>query len=767
MHIVQPSPIWNPKKYLPFVFLLSIFTLYFFPVLFEGKTFFFRDISHFAYPMKWYLARIMTLGEWPFWYPNLLQGTPLMPLMHPGVFYPPSALFLIKDFLFAFHAYFLFHHLILMGSVYALCRYWGNSVQASLCASVTSLLGGYFLALAAVYNNFQTAVWFPLIFMMWQRYMTKGNLAYFCCAVVLVAFQVLGGGPENAIFSVLLIYTHSLYLPKEGDKIQGFIQKTLAVFILVLMALALSALQWVPTYYFLQEIARGNGLSYATSTYWSLNPSALLDLFLPENFMPLVEKSNEAMEYFVHSFYMGIIPLFVFFSCLLIASGNKTIRFWLAVFGTGVFFALGKFNPFYSLFHEWVPLFDMFRYPQKFFFLCAFALVFLVGLSLDRVIAGIGENKSEIRKLLFSLFITALGVATMFGMHPDRGGIETLMILFLIVFGIFALHLKKISQAGFLYFLLLLMVMDLMGKNSMVVPMIEKKYYTEPPALAKRLGGEADSFRIYNEIPAASKNTIPSPTLKEPGIAPPPQPRKTFYNILVFHLGVRDRVYPNLGTIYDLAYVNGDATMKMNASYQWLNAFVSSKLAKKKLILKRSNVKHWVTETYDEMPSDQNPMGTRKVLVFDDALPRAFLVGDSRTVQKDKLIDVYYDPEFDPLKQVLLTESVSVKKTENFSGQVEELNYPPNGVNIKTSQNGEGFLVLLDTWFPGWQVTVDGTPQPIYRANSFYRAVKLEPGNHSIEFSYVPVGLKMGFSISSFASILIVLLFFKRTRLRQ
>jgi uncharacterized membrane protein YfhO len=95
------------------------------------------------------------------------------------------------------------------------------------------------------------------------------------------------------------------------------------------------------------------------------------------------------------------------------------------------------------------------------------------------------------------------------------------------------------------------------------------------------------------------------------------------------------------------------------------------------------------------------------------------------------------------------------------------LSYPPNGVNIKTSQNGEGFLVLLDTFFPGWQVTVDGTQQPIYRANSFYRAVKLGPGNHSIEFSYVPVGLEIEIYISSFALIFIVLFIFKRTRIGQ
>ena len=755
---------WNPKKIFPCVFLLSIFTLYFFPILFEEKTFFLRDIQSFAYPMKWYLARIWALGEWPFWYPNLLQGVPLLPLMHPGIFYPPSVLFLLKDFIFAFNAYFLLPHLILMGSVYALCRYWQKSIPASLCAAVTSLLGGYFLALASVYYHFQSAVWFPLILLMWQRYLAKGSLKNFCGAVVFLAFQVLGGSPESAIFSVLLIYAHSLYLYKECDKIHGFFRISLAIFALVLIALALSALQWIPTYYFLQEIARGSGLDYATSTHWSLNPGSLLDLFLPENLMRFLENDIGGKSYFIHSFYMGIVPLFVICGCLLVAREHKKIRFWLAVFGTGLFFALGKFNPLYVLFHDWVPIFNMFRYPQKFFFLCAFALVFLVGLSLDRFVKGLSNDKSEMKKLLLALFITAMGVAVMFGIHPNRSGLETLMILLLLAFSIFALHFKMINPTRFFYFLLLLMVMDLMGKNSMTVPMIDKNFYTNPPALAKRLGGTADSSRIYNGMLLDRSSKTSTPTRSES--------RKIFtpskkLSILAIQLASRDQVYPNLGAIHDLAYVDGAATMKLKSSYRWYKSFIFSTISEKKIILERSNVKYWVTEDYDQMPSNLNPSGIKKVNVLENALPRAFLVGDSIRVPEEQLLDLYYNSKFDPRKQVLLTEPVPVKKTENFSGQVEELSYPPNGVNIKTNQNGEGFLVLLDNWFPGWHVTVDGMPQPIYRANSFYRAVKLGPGKHNIEFSYVPVGLIMGVYISSITFIFLLFLVFKSARARQ
>lgn len=97
------------------------------------------------------------------------------------------------------------------------------------------------------------------------------------------------------------------------------------------------------------------------------------------------------------------------------------------------------------------------------------------------------------------------------------------------------------------------------------------------------------------------------------------------------------------------------------------------------------------------------------------------------------------------------------------SGQVEQVNYHPNRVTVKTSQNGEGILVLLDSWFPGWKVEVDGEPERIYQANHFYRGVKLGPGSHSIEFSYEPVGLGMGATISGVVIILLMFLYFNRS----
>lgn len=749
---------------LPACFLLFVFTLFFFPVLFEGSTFFFRDIHHFAYPMKWYIAQTWAMGEWPFWYPNLLQGLPLMSLMHPGVFYPPSILFLLEDFSFAFNAYFLFHHLVLMGSVYALCRYWERSIPASLCASLTALLGGYFLSLSAVYNQFQSAIWFPLILMMWQRFVADGRMKYFCGAVVFLAFQVLGGGPENAIFSVLLLYAYSLYLAKGEERLKGFKPITLAVFALGVVALTLSALQWLPTYYLLKETGRSGGLPYIASTVWSLEPGSLLNLFLPEDFAHFLEKDGGEMGYFVHSIYMGIVPLFILSGCLLVGREEKTIRFWLVVFGAGVFFALGEFNPLYFLFHEWVPVFNLFRYPQKFFFLCAYAMIFLSAWSLDRFANAIAHSKQETKKLLFILLVIAGVVGAMFATHADRGGLESLMILLLMAVGIFALHLKKINQAGFFSLFLLLMVMDLMGKNSMLIPLIDRGFYTDPPPLAKRLGGTEDSYRVFSGMLLEKAVLKKAPSPQTESATSSAKHENPPYNLLSVQLATRDQVYPNLGAIYGLAYADGMATMMLKDGMLWYDLFIYSDIPQKRRMLKRSNVKYWVTEDFAQLPSAQYPRGIKKVNIFEDALPRAFLVGESMKVPEEQLLKVYYGSDFDPRDQVLLTEPVKMKQAKQFSGEVKQIEYSPNRVSIETSQNEEGFMVLLDTYFPGWKVEVDGKPEPIYRANYFYRGVRLPPGNHHIEFSYEPVGLRMGLTISGVTALLLLFLFFKSFR---
>jgi len=54
------------------------------------------------------------------------------------------------------------------------------------------------------------------------------------------------------------------------------------------------------------------------------------------------------------------------------------------------------------------------------------------------------------------------------------------------------------------------------------------------------------------------------------------------------------------------------------------------------------------------------------------------------------------------------------------------------------TRGGGGYLVLSDTWVPGWKATLDGRDVPVIRADFAFRAVKVPPGEHEVRMDYRP-----------------------------
>jgi uncharacterized membrane protein YfhO len=74
--------------------------------------------------------------------------------------------------------------------------------------------------------------------------------------------------------------------------------------------------------------------------------------------------------------------------------------------------------------------------------------------------------------------------------------------------------------------------------------------------------------------------------------------------------------------------------------------------------------------------------------------------------------------------------------------------YSPNQVKIEVALDQDGYLVLSDTYYPGWRAYVDGEEKEILRANYAFRAVPLESGRHTVLFKYDPLSFKVGLAIS-------------------
>jgi uncharacterized membrane protein YfhO len=67
---------------------------------------------------------------------------------------------------------------------------------------------------------------------------------------------------------------------------------------------------------------------------------------------------------------------------------------------------------------------------------------------------------------------------------------------------------------------------------------------------------------------------------------------------------------------------------------------------------------------------------------------------------------------------------------------------------VEARAEDDGYLVLTDIWFPGWNCTVDGQPAPIHRANFLFRSVAIPAGIHEVIFSFEPASYRWGKRVS-------------------
>ena len=87
----------------------------------------------------------------------------------------------------------------------------------------------------------------------------------------------------------------------------------------------------------------------------------------------------------------------------------------------------------------------------------------------------------------------------------------------------------------------------------------------------------------------------------------------------------------------------------------------------------------------------------------------------------------------------------------------------PERMVVETESAAPSYLVVSDSFDPGWSAAVDGREAAIYPAYCAFRAVYLPKGKHTVVFEYSPAGFKLGLSIS-FVGILLSfgLLFVRR-----
>ncbi len=165
-----------------------------------------------------------------------------------------------------------------------------------------------------------------------------------------------------------------------------------------------------------------------------------------------------------------------------------------------------------------------------------------------------------------------------------------------------------------------------------------------------------------------------------------------------------------------------------------------------------------------------------------DVLPRALLVADARRAPDEAAtLDIMRDPRFDPASQVVLvgggpacggpqgaTDGLDAADSEEaLAGEAVIATYEPEQVVIEVVLERAGHLLLTDAHYPGWQVSVDGEPATICRADLLFRAVPLDAGAHRVVFTFRPALQRAGVLITLAGLAVLVLLFWQERRIAQ
>jgi hypothetical protein len=89
----------------------------------------------------------------------------------------------------------------------------------------------------------------------------------------------------------------------------------------------------------------------------------------------------------------------------------------------------------------------------------------------------------------------------------------------------------------------------------------------------------------------------------------------------------------------------------------------------------------------------------------------------------------------------------------------------PERVEVAIDARSAGYLVLADTYDPGWSATLDGRAAPVRPAWITFRAVHVPPGQHTLVFRYRPAGFGEGLAITLGAVVIAVAFFLWPKRL--
>lgn len=396
--------------------LLSLFA----PLLSPGTVLANRDVPLFHLPLRTAFRWLADEGL-PVWNPWLNGGQPVLSNPSYAAFYPPSWLVLALPPAYALNLLVVLHAAVAFAGAWRLARRLGAGRGGAALAAVGYTGSGTLLSLISALNLYCSLVWLPW-FLAWsdealRAEPPRGGRRPALLAGCVLALQLLNGEPAMVLVSGLGLLVLGAAFAMRRERPLGRILTGMLVPPAV--ALALAAVQWIPTAGRFSGSPRAGGLEAGRATVWSAPPSRLVEVVFPRFFGdPMRDQEGLFFGWSVHdrdfpylpSLYPGL--LLAVLACAALARWPVPRRAaWALAAAAGAFLALGRYNPLFEPLRQAFPPLAVLRYPEKFAVLAVAALTFCGALGWDWLLRERRQGRPERADFPLALALVLLAVA--------------------------------------------------------------------------------------------------------------------------------------------------------------------------------------------------------------------------------------------------------------------------------------------------------------------------------------------------------------------
>lgn len=444
---------------------LSVWLIFFWPIVAGTSQFGFRDTAHFYYPLYRWIAETAAAGESVQWNPLDDLGVAVAGDSSSAMYYPVQALLHcpIANFDYRFALYVSLHVLLAAYTARFAAQVAGCSSIAASAAGIGYAFGGAVLFQTCNVICLAGAAWLPCVFAGAWRISSAGQGPFPVLLIgMALALMVLGGDPQAALLSGLACIPVVLTLP--GGR--SLHRKLASLALAGAVALLLSGPQIAATASRLAESERSEGLDCFSPARIEASlrepepgshASAIYEFsFAPWRVIEAVWPSISGKFDFVHetcwssglpgadriwtpSIYFGVVLLFAGACHCRRGFGTRidTQLKWLA--GFFLIASFGWYGPvwlinelqmmrggggigdwpgkptggLYWLMVNFLPGFSMFRYPSRLLTIAMFAAALLGARGLDSLSAGStpARDTGERKGLMTLAVVSGFGFA--------------------------------------------------------------------------------------------------------------------------------------------------------------------------------------------------------------------------------------------------------------------------------------------------------------------------------------------------------------------